>query len=166
MIVILPILNVTLGLVVIIFDGRWRNTERGGEHIREFNQLVWQNVTLTSYFFLPQLKQAAAARAAARKQTGTGKRNWKRDLNYLLSGQSRNSRPGGKKNILSAPDCDSIQPIRPEWLLSSAVIVIIPLIFGSMKDGIRKVGKAKIEKLPDGDKGKPKEGTYEVKQIN
>lgn len=69
-----------------------------------------------------------------------GLSNWKRDLNYLLSGESRKSRPV-KKNIsaiLSALQYDSIQPIRPEWLLSSDVIIIIPFIFGSMKEDIRK----------------------------
>lgn len=168
MIEILPTLNVISSLGVIIFDGEdgqtFRQVCRGwGGHIRGFNQLVWQNVTLTSYFFFPRLRQAAAAaaaRAAVWKQTRTA--NWKRDLNYLLSGYSCNSRPG-EVNLLSAPECDSFPPIRPEWLLSSYVITILPFILTSMMDSIRKGKKQRRKSSRNTTK---KEVVYEVRQVN
>lgn len=64
------ILNVTLGLVVIIFDRRWRNTEagmqRGGEHIRDlisFCDKMWPwHLTFSSLSW---------SSGSSGKQTGT-----------------------------------------------------------------------------------------------
>lgn len=80
-----------------------------------------------------------------------------KELNYPLLGKPWNKRQ--KKNIsplLSASQCDSIQPIRLEWLLSSDIIFIISFIFVSMKLGVKEWGKQMMKKLPDGDKGRQK----------
>lgn len=155
MLVIFSIPNVTLGVVVIIFNGRWENnkagSQTGGEHIREFNQPAWP-WHLTFFPPVPQL------RAATPKPSRRGQRNWKGDSHYLLSDKSCSGRPGKHTPLsLSVPRYNSARPIRPGWLLSGDVILII-IFLASMREGIRSRGKAKMKRLPDVDKGKQEEG--------
>lgn len=152
MLVIFSIPNVTLGVIVIVFNERWENNKAGSltgrEHIREFNQPAWPwHLTPP-----PQL------RAAMPKPSRRGQRNWKGDSHYLLSDKSCSGRLAKHTPLsLSAPRYNSARPIRPGWLLSSDAILII-IFLASMREGIRSRGKAKMKRLPDVDKGKQEEG--------